>query len=73
MGAVSCTYLWSHIFQTFLTARGLIGVLAPTSDSIQIVVGLGGMEERNRSINLHGQQKVEKCEKAWEFPMAAMQ
>ena len=66
-------HLWSHRFQTFLTARGLIGALEPTSDPIRIAGGLGGMEERNRSIYLHGQQRVEKCEKAWEFLMEAMQ
>ena len=31
------------------------------------------MEERNRSVHRHGQQRVEKCEKAWEFLMEAMQ
>lgn len=31
------------------------------------------MKERNGSVNLHGQQKVEKCEEASEFLMAAMQ
>ena len=25
------------------------------------------MDERNRSVNFNGQQRVEKCEKAWEF------
>ena len=39
-------HLWSHIFQTFLTARGLIWALEPTSDPIRIAGGLGGMEER---------------------------
>ena len=31
------------------------------------------MEERNRSVNCHAQHRVEKCEKAWEFLMEAMQ
>ena len=38
-------HLWSHKFQTFLTARGLIEALEPTSDRIRIAGGLGGMEE----------------------------
>ena len=58
-------HLWSHRFQTFLTARGLIGAFEPTSDPIRIAGGLGGMEERNRSIYRHGKQRDEKCEKAW--------
>ena len=31
------------------------------------------MEERNRSFNLHGQQRIEKYEKAWEVLMKVMQ
>ena len=52
---------------------GLIGALEPTRNPIQIVGGLGGMKEHNRPVNLHGQQRVEKCEKAWKFMMEAMQ
>ena len=47
-------HLWSHRFQPFLTARGLIGALEPTSDPIRIAGSFGGVEERNRSIYLHG-------------------
>ena len=43
-------HLWSSRFQTFLTARSLIGALEPTSNPIRIAGGLGGMEERNRSV-----------------------
>ena len=32
-------HLWSHRFQTFLTARGLIGAPEPTSDPIRIAGG----------------------------------
>ena len=66
-------HLWPSRFQTFLTARGLIGALEPTSDPNRIAGGLGGMEERNRSVYRHGQQSVEKCDKAWEFLMERMQ
>ena len=66
-------HLWSHRFQAFSKARGLIGALEPTSDPIRIAGGLGGMEERNRSIYFHGKQRVEKCEKASELLMEAMQ
>lgn len=31
------------------------------------------MEERDRSVCRHGQQKIEKCEEAWEFLMESMQ
>ena len=47
-------HLYSSRFQTFLTARGLIETFEPTRKTIRIVGGLTGMEDRNRSINLHG-------------------
>ena len=60
-------HLWSSRFQDFLTARGLIGTIEPESDPIRVAEGSGGMAERDRLIYRYGQEKVEKCEKAWEF------
>ena len=67
-------HLWSGRFQSFLTARNLISALEPTPDIIRIAGALGGTAERERSIYPHGLEKVEKCEKAWDFLiMEAMQ
>ena len=60
-------HLWSSRFQAFLTARGLIGTIEPTSDPIRVAGSLRCMAERDRLIYRYGQEKVEKCEKAWEF------
>ena len=38
-------YMWSSTFQAFLTVRGLISTLEPTSDPIRVSGGLGGMAE----------------------------
>ena len=43
-------HLWSSRFQAFLTARGLIGTIEPTSDPIRVAGGLGGMAELDRVI-----------------------
>ena len=51
-------HLWSSRIQTFMKARRLMGVLEPTSNPIRIVGGVRGMEERNRSVNHHGQKRV---------------
>ena len=48
-------------------------MLEPTINLIRISGGLRGMEERNRCVDRHGQQRVENGEKAWEFLMEAMQ
>ena len=53
-------------------AGGLIRALEPTSNPIGTVEGLGGMEQRNFSVSLHGQQRVETCQTAWEFLLEAM-
>ena len=66
-------HLWSSRFEAFLTARGLIGTIEPTSDPIRVAGGSGGMAELDRLIYRYGQEKVEKCAKAWEFLMEAMQ
>ena len=66
-------HLWSSKLQAYLTARGVIDALETTSDPIRIAGVLGGMTERDRSVHRHGQEKVEKCEKAWEFRMESMQ
>ena len=65
-------HLWSSRFQTFLTARGLIVTIEPTCNPILVAGGSGGMAVRDRLIPRYGQEKVEKCEKAWDFLMEAM-
>ena len=62
-------HLWSRRFQPVLAARGLIGPIEPTSAPIGVTGSLGGIAERDRLIYRHGPEKVEKCEKAWEFLM----
>ena len=57
--------LWSHRLQNVFDGAGSDRGIEPTNNPIRIAGGLGAMEERNRSIYPHGQQKVEKCEKAW--------
>lgn len=68
----SFIYMWLNIFQYFSSAQGLIEALKPTSDPIRIVGGIGEREERKQSVYSHGQQCVEKCEKAWGFLMESM-
>ena len=65
--------LWLSRMEIFLTARRLIAALELTSNPIRTIGGLGGMEEGNRSVNLHRQLRVKLCEKAWKFLMKAMQ
>ena len=60
-------------FQAFLTSRGLISAPEPASDPIRVAGGLVSMAERDQSIYRHGQERVDNCEKAWEFLMKAMQ
>ena len=55
-------HLWLSRFQAFLTARGLIGTIEPTSDPIRVAGHSRGMAERHRLIYRHEPEKVEKCE-----------
>ena len=66
-------HMWSSRFRAFLTARGLIGTIEPTSDPIRVAGGSGGTAERDRLIYRYEQEKMERCEKAWEFLMEATQ
>ena len=53
-------HLWSSRFQAFLTARGLIGTIDPTSDPILVAGGSGGMADHDQLIYRYGQEKMEK-------------
>lgn len=63
-GSSQLHVLWPRKFQNFLSARGLIETLEPTSDPLRIAGGVRVMGERNQSVFRHGQQRAEKCEKA---------
>ena len=66
-------HLWSSRFHAFVTARGLIITIEPTSDLMRAAGGSGGMAERDRLIYRYGQEKVERREQAWELLTEAMQ
>ena len=66
-------HLWSSRFHAFVTARGLIITIEPTSDLMRAAGGSGGMAERDRLIYRYGQEEVERREQAWELLTEAMQ
>lgn len=51
-------HLWSRSLQIFLTARGLIDALEPTSDAIRTTRGLEGAAEHDWSVYRDGQGKI---------------
>lgn len=62
-------HLWSINSPSYLSAQDSTEA---QNDLNRAAGGIGGREERTHDVNSHGQQHVEKFEKAWEFVMESM-